>query len=106
MVTETFGADPRNKFLTRSEVMLRYGWGRTKGYEKLRERLDGFPPAIDGRYRLDTLLAWEERRLEALGWALDEDKSSSERPKSASALREVPTLPAKRLGGRPRKGRD
>jgi hypothetical protein len=51
-------------FLTAAEVIARYGWGRTKGYRVLRS--PGFPRAICGdRYRLDTLLAWEELQLSA-----------------------------------------
>lgn len=55
---------PANVFLTASEVIARYGWGRTKGYRVLRS--PGFPRAICGdRYRLDTLIAWEEGQLTA-----------------------------------------
>lgn len=67
-VTAERGTDPRNTFLTLAEVMFCYGWGRTKGYELMRERLDGFPPAVAGRYQLDTLFAWEGRQLAAAGW--------------------------------------
>ena len=55
--------DPRHVFLTAGEVMARYRWGRTKGYEVLRTRRDGFPAPLSGRYRLDTLLRWEDERL-------------------------------------------
>ena len=54
--------DPRHVFLTAAEVMARYQWGRTKGYEVMRTRRDGFPGAISGRYRLDTLLHWEDQQ--------------------------------------------
>lgn len=54
--------DPRHVFLTPAEVMSRYRWGRTKGYEVMRTRRDGFPGAISGRYRLDMLLRWEDRQ--------------------------------------------
>lgn len=94
-VTATRGADPRNTFLIPAEVMLRYGWGRTKGYETLRERRHGFPPAIAGRYRLDTLLAWEDQQLQAAGW--DPDPTS---PTPAAAPQPAPVLPAKRKAGR------
>ena len=54
--------DPRHVFLTAREVIARYGWGRTKGYEVLRS--DGFPrPLLGDRYRLDTLMAWEDSQL-------------------------------------------
>lgn len=54
--------DPRHMFLTAKEVIARYGWGRTKGYQMLRQR--GFPrPVGRDRYRLDALMAWEDRQL-------------------------------------------
>lgn len=52
---------PRDTFLSSSDVFARYGWGRTKGYEMLRTA--GFPAAIGGRYRLDTLYRWEDAQL-------------------------------------------
>ena len=56
--------DPASAFLTALEVIARYGWGRTKGYRMLRS--DGFPRPIGGdRYRLDTLVAWENSQLTA-----------------------------------------
>jgi hypothetical protein len=55
--------DPRHAFLTPAEVMARYRWGHTKGYEVMRTRRDGFPAGISGRYRLDTLLRWEDEHL-------------------------------------------
>lgn len=53
--------DPRHVFLTAGEVIARYRWGRTKGYEQLRSA--AFPRPLAGRYRLDLLMAWEERQL-------------------------------------------
>lgn len=56
--------DPANAFLTALEVIARYGWGRTKGYRMLRS--EDFPRPIGGdRYRLDTLIAWENAQLVA-----------------------------------------
>jgi hypothetical protein len=55
--------DPRHVFLTPTEVMARYRWGRTKGYEVMRRRPDGFPRPVGGRYRLDSLLGWEDDQL-------------------------------------------
>lgn len=55
--------DPRHTFLTAREVIARYRWGRTKGYEQLR-KVD-FPRPVAGRYRLDLLMAWEDRQLAA-----------------------------------------
>ncbi len=54
--------DPRHTFLTAQEVIARYGWGRTKGYRMLRQ--PGFPSPVGGdRYRLDALMAWEDRQV-------------------------------------------
>lgn len=71
-------SDPRDTFLSAREVISRYGWGRTKGYHVLRS--DDFPRPIGGdRYRLDSLLTWEEAQLQA--------------PRPAA---EVPSLPARK----------
>lgn len=53
--------DPRHTFLTSQEVLDRYRWKRTKGYEMLRS--PGFPRPVANRYRLDSLLAWEDALL-------------------------------------------
>lgn len=53
--------DPRHTFLTAREVIARYRWGRTKGYEQLRDR--DFPRPVAGRYRLDLLMAWEDKQI-------------------------------------------
>ena len=55
------GGLPQDTFLTCKEVIARYRWGRTKGYQVLRS--EDFPCAIAGVYRLDTLIAWEELQL-------------------------------------------
>jgi predicted DNA-binding transcriptional regulator AlpA len=56
------GADPRHVFLTMRDLIARYGWGRTKCYEMTRR--DDFPRPVGGdRYRLDTLMAWEDAQL-------------------------------------------
>src|SRR3954447_12111781 len=56
--------DPRHVFLSASEVMARYGWGKTKGYQNLKDRELVPPPVMThpDRWRLDQLLAWEEQR--------------------------------------------
>lgn len=70
--------DPASAFLTALEVIARYGWGRTKGYRMLRS--EGFPRPIGGdRYRLDTLIAWENAQLAA-----------------ARPAKPVPSLPARK----------
>lgn len=53
--------NPRHTFLTAREVIARYRWGRTKGYEQLRD--GDFPRPVAGRYRLDLLMAWEDRQI-------------------------------------------
>lgn len=53
--------DPRHTFLTPREVFTRFRWGKTKGYEVLKQV--GFPLPIGGAYRLDLLMAWEDRVL-------------------------------------------
>jgi len=72
--------DPRNVFLDAREVMRRYGWGKTKGYQNLKDR-DLVPPPVmthPDRWRLDQLLAWEEKRM-ALAEAALEDLVAPER---------------------------
>jgi len=64
---EAFAAarDPRHVFLDAKEVMRRYGWGKTKGYQNLKDR-DLVPPPVmthPDRWRLDQLLAWEDHRI-------------------------------------------
>ncbi len=57
--------DPRNIFLDAREVMRRYGWGKTKGYRNLKDQKLVPPPVMThpDRWRLDQLLAWEEKRM-------------------------------------------
>jgi hypothetical protein len=65
--------DPRHVFLSASEVMARYGWGKTKGYQNLKDRELVPPPVMThpDRWRLDQLLAWEEKRIGLAVSALD-----------------------------------
>lgn len=61
------GLDPRHVFLDARDVMARYGWGKTKGYQNLKDR-DLLPPPVmthPDRWRLDQLLAWEDHRIES-----------------------------------------
>lgn len=60
------GIDPRHVFLDAHDVMARYGWGKTKGYQNLKDREMVPPPVMTqpDRWRLDQLLAWEDRRIE------------------------------------------
>lgn len=65
--------DPRHIFLSASEVMARYGWGKTKGYQNLKDRELVPPPVMThpDRWRLDQLLAWEEKRMALAEAALE-----------------------------------
>lgn len=57
--------DPHHVFLHASEVIRRYDWGRTKGYQNLKNRSLVPPPVMThpDRWRLDQFLVWEERRM-------------------------------------------
>lgn len=57
--------DPRNVFLSAHGVIARYGWGKTKGYQNLKDRGLVPPPVMThpDRWRLDQLLSWEEKRM-------------------------------------------
>lgn len=57
--------DPRHVFLNASDVLHRYGCGKTKGYQNLKDRELVPPPVMThpNRWCLDQLLAWEERRM-------------------------------------------
>lgn len=65
--------DPRHVFLTAREVMARYGWGKTKGYQNLKDPKAVPPPVMThpDRWRLDQLMAWEEKRMARAEAALD-----------------------------------
>ncbi len=58
--------DPRHVFLDAHDVMARYGWGKTQGYQNLKDRSLVPAPVMThpDRWRLDQLLAWEDRRME------------------------------------------
>lgn len=53
--------------------MARYGWGKTKGYQNLNDRELVPPPATThpDRWRLDLLLAWQEKRMTLAESALE-----------------------------------
>ena len=71
--------DPRHVFLSASEVMARYAWGKTKGYQNLKDR-DLVPPPVmvhPDRWRLDQLLAWEDRRIASAEQALSQPRFPS-----------------------------
>jgi len=65
--------DPRHVFLHASDVLSRYGWGKTKGYQNLKDRELVPAPVMThpDRWRLDQLMAWEERRMAIAEAALE-----------------------------------
>ena len=65
--------DPRHVFLDARDVMARYGWGKTKGYQNLKDRSLVPAPVMThpDRWRLDQLLAWEEKRIAMAEAALE-----------------------------------
>ena len=67
--------DPRHTFLDVPDLMSRYGRGKTFIYDRVKE--PGFPgPVMSGLWRLDHVMAWEDRK----GSSLCEER---ERPKTA-----------------------
>lgn len=64
-VRDLAGLDPQHTFLDATDVIQRYGWGKTKGYQNLKDRTLVPPPVVThpDRWRLDQLLAWEEKRI-------------------------------------------
>lgn len=66
-------ADPRNVFLSAHDVICRHGWGKTKGYQNLKDRELVPPPLMThpDRWRLDQLLTWEEKRMALAEAALE-----------------------------------
>jgi hypothetical protein len=65
--------DPRHVFLHATDVIRRYDWGKTKGYQNLKDRSLVPAPVMThpDRWRLDQLLAWEEKRMALADAALD-----------------------------------
>jgi hypothetical protein len=80
--------DPRHVFLTASEVMARYGWGKTKGYQNPKDRELVPPPVMThpDRWRLDQLLAWEEKRIALAETALEAMGAPDKEPPTVSYL--------------------
>lgn len=80
--------DPRHVFLDARSVMRRYGWGKTRGYQHLKDR-DLVPPPVmphPDRWRLDQLLAWEEKRMTLAEAAVEALKSPDREPVSIADL--------------------
>ena len=66
-------ATPRHVFLDAHDVIARYGWGKTKGYQNLKDRSLVPAPVMThpDRWRLDQLMAWEEKRIALAEAALE-----------------------------------
>ncbi len=62
---ENDSEDPRHVFLDAHDVLARYGWGKTKGYRNLKDRTLVPSPIMEHpmRWRLDQLLAWEDKLI-------------------------------------------
>ena len=74
-------------------VILRYGWGRTYGYLMLRST--GFPRRIGDRFRLDTLIEWENPVLAGtLPGHPDEPESPGDTATNVTGPEPEPTPPA------------
>jgi len=69
----TFPCSSPDVFLSASDVIARYGWGKTRGHLHLKGRTLIPPPVMThpDRWRLDQLLAWVERRIRLTGAALE-----------------------------------
>lgn len=80
--------DPRHVFLDATDVMSRYGWGKTKGYQNLKDRELVPPPVMThpDRWRLDQLLTWEERRMALAEAALRALIEPDRRPETVTGL--------------------
>lgn len=96
--------DPRHVFLTAREVMQRYGWGQTRGYEKLKNRNLVPPPVTTrpNRWRLDHLMAWEDGIFVEAQKAMETPEHESD--VEARARRLAAALPQPKIR-RPRKKR-
>jgi hypothetical protein len=96
------GFDPRHTFLRPAEVFLRYGWKKSKGYDMLQS--PGFPRRVGDKYRLDTLLAWEERELSGINVsaaAMAGPAAGVGGPFSAPRPQKpIPAIPARKRPGR------
>src|SRR3954470_10437970 len=85
--------DPCHVFLTAKEVIVRYGWGRTYGYQMLKS--SGFPRRIRDRFRLHPVIAWEQAVLAGeLSGRPDEPESPGDTATTATQPDPQPALPA------------
>lgn len=89
------GVDPRHVFLNAHEVMVRSGWGKTKGYQNLKDRSLVPAPVMThpDRWRLDQLLGWEEKRMELAEAASEALAAPAREPISITDLLPQPKRP-------------
>ena len=94
--------DPRHVLLSASEVMARYGWGKTKGYQNLKDRELVPPPVMThpDRWRLDHLLAWEEKRMALAEAALEALVAPDREPTTVTDLAADGYIERTRVGRR------
>jgi hypothetical protein len=85
MTTNPPVGDARHTFPKPQEVIARYRWGRPRGYLELKKAT--FPRPIGAKYRLDTLIAWEE-------WCLTLHQPSRRETVAAIPLLEPVPAPA------------
>lgn len=80
--------DPRHVFLDATDVMHRYGWGKTRGYQNLKDRSLVPAPVMTHptRWRLDQLMAWEEKRMALAEAALNALVEPDRRPETVTDL--------------------
>ncbi|MEI2714527.1 MAG: hypothetical protein V9G04_14840 [Nocardioides sp.] len=79
---------PRHVFLSAREVMARYDWGKTRGYQHLKE-CELVPPPVmthPDRWRLDQLLEWEEKRMELVEAAMESPVTPQREPLAITDL--------------------
>ena len=83
----------RHVFLSASEVMARYGWGKPKGYQNLKDREPVPPPVMThpDRWRLDHLLAGEEKRMALAEAALEALVAPDREPTTVTDLLPSPS---------------
>src|SRR3954471_17003013 len=85
--------NPPHVFLTAKETIVRYGWARIYGYLMLKST--GFPRRIGDRFRLDTLIPWEQAVLAGeLPGCPDQPECRDDTPPTVTGPEREPTPPA------------
>lgn len=87
--------DPRHVFLSAREVMARYGWGQTRGYQNLKDRELVPEPVMKrpDRWRLDQLLEHEDRRIARAQEARKRRASADRGPENGARDRSASLFP-------------